>query len=58
MAQNPAFKYAPMFQHGKDETEYVLVSKDHVSVSEFEDIPSSRLKPKASPSSSTAPSPT
>ena len=39
MAQNPAFKYAPMFQHGKDETEYVLVSKDHVSVSEFEGHP-------------------
>lgn len=39
MAQNPAFKYAPMFQHGNDETEYVLVSKDHVSVSEFEGHP-------------------
>ena len=39
MAQNPAFKYAPMFQHGKDETEYTLVSKDYVSVSEFEGHP-------------------
>lgn len=39
MAQTPAFKYAPMFQHGKDETEYTLVSKDYVSVSEFEGHP-------------------
>ena len=28
-----------MFQHGKDETEYTLVSKDYVSVSEFEGHP-------------------
>ena len=39
MAQTPAFKYSPMFQHGKDETEYTLVSKDYVSVSEFEGHP-------------------
>ena len=30
------FKYAPMFQLGKDETEYYLLTKDYVSVSEFE----------------------
>ena len=35
MAQTPEFKYAPMFQHGKDDTEYYLLSKDYVSVSEF-----------------------
>ena len=33
------FKYAPMFQLGKDETEYYLLTKDHVSVSEFEGHP-------------------
>jgi hypothetical protein len=26
------FKYAPMFQMGKDETEYYLLTKDYVSV--------------------------
>jgi len=30
------FKYEPMFQLGKDETEYYLLTKDHVSVGEFE----------------------
>ena len=30
------FKYAPMFQLGKDTTEYYLLTKDGVSVSEFE----------------------
>ncbi len=39
MAQTPEFKYAPMFQHGKDDTEYYLLSKDYVSVSEFEGHP-------------------
>ncbi|WP_315570027.1 fumarate hydratase [Alloprevotella tannerae] len=39
MAQTPEFKYAPMFQLGKDETEYYLLTKDHVSVSEFEGKP-------------------
>ena len=33
------FKYAPMFQLGKDETEYYLLTKDHVSVGEFEGKP-------------------
>ena len=39
MAQTPAFKYAPMFQTGDDKTEYYLLTKDHVSVSEFEGKP-------------------
>ena len=39
MAQTPAFKYAPMFQVGKDDTEYYLLTKDYVSVSEFEGRP-------------------
>ena len=39
MAQTPEFKYAPMFQHGKDDTEYYLLSKDYVSVSKFEGHP-------------------
>ena len=30
------FKYAPMFQMGKDKTEYRLLTKEGVSVSEFE----------------------
>ena len=29
------YKYEPMFQLGKDETEYYLLTKEHVSVSEF-----------------------
>jgi len=33
---NVEFKYAPMFQLGKDETEYYLLTKEGVSVSEFE----------------------
>ncbi len=33
---NPEFKYQPMFQLGKDDTEYYLLTKDYVSVSEFE----------------------
>lgn len=39
MAQAPEFKYAPMFQHGKDETEYYLLTKEHVSVGDFEGKP-------------------
>lgn len=34
-----AYKYEPMFQLGKDTTEYYLLTKDHVSVSEFEGHP-------------------
>ena len=36
MAKTPEFKYAPMFQLGKDDTEYYLLTKDHVSTGEFE----------------------
>ncbi len=39
MANTPAFRYAPMFQMGEDKTEYYLLSKDGVSVSEFEGKP-------------------
>ena len=39
MANAPEFKYAPMFQLGKDDTEYYLLTKDYVSVSEFEGHP-------------------
>ena len=33
---NPEFKYAPMFQLGPDKTEYRLLTKEGVSVGEFE----------------------
>ena len=36
MATTPDFKYAPMFQLGEDATEYYLLTKEGVSVSEFE----------------------
>ena len=36
MAQTPEFKYAPMFQVGKDETQYRLLSKDGISTGTFE----------------------
>lgn len=36
MAQTPEFKYAPMFQLGKDDTEYYLLTKDYVSTANFE----------------------
>ena len=39
MANIPEFKYAPMFQLSKDTTEYYLLTKDHVSVGEFEGHP-------------------
>ena len=39
MLQNMDFHYEPMFQLGKDETEYYLLTKDYVSVSEFEGRP-------------------
>ena len=35
MATTP-FHYEPMFQLGPDTTEYYLLTKDYVSVSEFE----------------------
>ena len=36
MAANVAFKYAPMFQLGKDKTEYRLLSKEGVTTTTFE----------------------
>ena len=41
------FKYAPMFQVGKDDTEYYLLSKEGVSVSEFEGHPILKVSPEA-----------
>ncbi len=35
----PPFKYQPMFEKGKDTTEYYLLTKDYVSVGEFEGHP-------------------
>ena len=39
MANNPEFKYAPMFQVGKDTTDYYLLTREYVSTSEFEGHP-------------------
>lgn len=39
MATTPPFKYQPMFEKGKDATGYYLLTKDYVSVSEFEGKP-------------------
>ena len=47
MAQTPEFKYTPMFQLGKDETEYYLLTKDGVSVSEFEGNEILKVSPEA-----------
>lgn len=47
MSQSPEFKYAPMFQTGKDDTEYELITKDFVSVSEFEGKPMLKVQPEA-----------
>ena len=41
------FKYAPMFQLGKDETEYYLLTKEGVSVSEFEGHKMLKVSPEA-----------
>ena len=46
MANAPEFKYAPMFQRGKDNTEYYLLTKDYVSVSEFEGTPILKIAPE------------
>lgn len=46
MANAPEFKYAPMFQTGKDDTEYYLLTKDYVSVSEFEGKPILKIEPE------------
>jgi len=47
MANAPEFKYAPMFQMGEDKTEYYLLSKEGVSVSEFEGHPILKVTPEA-----------
>ena len=44
---NPEFKYAPMFQLGEDKTEYRLISKEGVSVSEFEGTPILKVSKEA-----------
>ena len=46
MATTPEFKYAPMFQLGKDDTEYYLLTKDYVSVGEFEGKPKLKIAPE------------
>ena len=50
MANNPEFRYAPMFQLGKDETEYYKLTSDYVSVGEFEGKPILKIEPEARPS--------
>lgn len=47
MAAKPEFKYAPMFQLGKDTTEYYLLTKDCVSESEFEGHKILKIEPEA-----------
>ena len=41
------FKYAPMFQLGKDETEYYLLSSEGVSIGEFEGHKMLKVAPEA-----------
>ena len=40
------YKFEPMFQLGKDETEYYLLTKDHVSVGEFEGHQMLKVEPE------------
>ena len=47
MAAKPEFKYAPMFQLGKDTTEYYLLTKDYVSESEFVGHKILKIEPEA-----------
>ena len=47
MATKPEFKYAHMFQQGADTTEYYHLTKDYVSVSEFEGKPMLKVQPEA-----------
>ena len=47
MAAIPEFKYAHMFQHGEDTTEYYLLTKEGVSVGEFEGKPMLKVTPEA-----------
>src|SRR5574344_922464 len=46
MATTPEFKYEPMFQVGKDDTEYYLLTKDYVSVGEFEGKKILKIEPE------------
>ena len=47
MATTPDFKYQPMFEVGEDNTEYYLLTKDYVSVSEFEGKSILKVSPEA-----------
>ena len=47
MAAIPEFKYAHMFQHGEDTTEYYLLTKEGVSVGDFEGKPMLKVTPEA-----------
>ena len=47
MATTPAFKYAPMFQLGEDKTEYRLLTKEGVSVGDFEGHPMLKVSKEA-----------
>ncbi len=42
----PPFKYQKPFELGKDETEYYLLTKDYVSVGEFEGTPILKVDPE------------
>lgn len=47
MAQAVEFKYAPMFQLGKDDTQYYLLTKNYVSEGEFEGHKILKVQPEA-----------
>ena len=47
MAKAPEFKYAPMFQMGQDKTEYRLLTKEGISVGEFEGKEIVKVSPEA-----------
>lgn len=47
MSKAPDFNYAPMFQKGKDETEYRLLSKEGISTAEFEGKQILKVSPEA-----------
>ena len=44
---NVTFKYAPMFQLGEDKTEYRLLTKEGVTLSEFEGKEIVKVSPEA-----------
>ena len=47
MSKAPDFNYATMFQKGKDETEYRLLSKEGISTAEFEGKQILKVSPEA-----------